>query len=101
MIGMNFLSFLILLIISIVISAIIHYGFKYRVRADFDSFIAKVIFGWIGAWLGTPVLGHWGSFLSYENVYIIPAILGCLALLIAMGELLLTYKCVEEKSKTE
>ena len=98
MIGMDFLSFLILLIISVVVSAILHYGLKYYVRPTFDSFITKVIFGWLGAWLGSPVLGHWFSGLAYENVYIIPAILGCLALLVLMGDLALTFcKTVKDK----
>ncbi len=101
MIGMNFLSFLILLIISIVLSAIIHYGFKYYVRPGIDSFISKIVIGWIGAWLGSPVLGNWLSALSYENVYIVPAILGCLGILIVTGEVALTYKCIEVKSKSE
>ncbi len=101
MIGMDFISFLILLIISIVIAAIMHYGFKYHVRPGFDSFVSKVVFGWIGAWLGSPVFGHWFNGLTYENVYIIPAILGCLALLIVMGDLALTFKKVEEKAKSE
>ena len=101
MIGMDFISFLILLIISIVIAAIMHYGFKYHVRPGFDSFVSKVVFGWIGAWLGSPVFGHWFSGLAYENVYIIPAILGCLALLIVLGDLALTFKKVEEKAKSE
>ncbi len=98
MIGMDFLSFLILLIISVVVSAILHYGLKYYVRPTFDSFITKVIFGWLGAWLGSPVLGHWFSGLAYENVYIIPAILGCLAVLVLMGDLALTFcKTVKDK----
>ncbi len=99
MIGMSFLSFLILLVISLGVSLILHYGFKYHVRPGFDSFVSKVIFGWIGAWLGSPVLGNWFSGLVYENVYIIPAILGCLAILIVMGDLALTFKCVGEKAK--
>ncbi len=101
MIGMNFYSFLILLVISIVVSAIMHYGFKYHVRPGFDSFVSKVIFGWVGAWLGSPVLGNWFGGLAYECVYIIPAILGCIALLIVMGDLALTFKCVEEKAKSK
>lgn len=32
------------------------------------------IAGWIGAWLGSPVLGHWGP--SVNHVYVIPALLG-------------------------
>lgn len=101
MIGMNFLAFLILLVISIVVSAIMHYGFKYHVRPGFDSFVSKVIFGWIGAWLGSPVLGHWFGVLAYENVYIIPAILGCFAVLILLVDMTLTFKYVEEKAKAK
>ncbi len=97
---MDFLSFLILLIISVVCSAILHYGLKYYVRSTFDSFITKVIFGWLGAWVGSPVLGHWFSALSYESVYIIPAILGCLAVLVLMGDLALTF-CKTVKDKIE
>lgn len=100
MIGMDFVSFLILLIISVVVSAILHYGLKYYVRPTFDSFITKVILGWLGAWVGSPVLGYWFSSLAYENVYIIPAILGCLAVLVLMGDMALTF-CKTVKDKIE
>ncbi len=82
MIGMNFVSFIILLVISIVVSAVLHFVFKYYVRPGWYSFISKVIFGWIGAWLGSPVFGYWIEGVNYEKVYIIPAILGSLAFLI-------------------
>jgi len=96
MIGMNFVGFLILLVISIIVSAILHFGFRYYVRPGFNSFISKVIFGWIGAWLGSPVFGHWFVGVQYEEVYIIPAILGSLAFLI----ILIDYtKSVKDTSK--
>lgn len=82
MIGMNFVSFIILLVISIVVSAVLHFVFKYYVRPGWNSFFSKVIFGWIGAWLGSPVLGYWFECVNYEKVYIIPAFLGSLAFLI-------------------
>ena len=86
MIGMGFISYLILLVISVVVSAVLHYGFKYYVTPDFWSFCSKVVVGWIGAWLGSPVLGNWPHrfpFLNYaEQVWYIPAILGSLGLLI-------------------
>lgn len=81
---MSFISFLILLVISVVVSAILHFGLKYYVRPGLNSFISKVIFGWIGAWLGTPVFGSWFTGFNYEGVYYIPAILGSFALLIMM-----------------
>jgi len=84
MIGISFISFLILLVISVVVSAILHYAFKYYIRPGFNSFLSKVIFGWIGAWLGTPVFGKWFEGVNYEEVYIIPAILGSFAILIIL-----------------
>jgi uncharacterized membrane protein YeaQ/YmgE (transglycosylase-associated protein family) len=94
MIGMDFISFLILLVISIVVSAVLHYGFKIYVRPGFGSFMSKIIFGWIGAWLGSPVLGYWFKGLAYHDVYIIPAILGSLALLVIMVDLVKSSKQV-------
>jgi len=86
MIGMDFGSFLVLIIISVVVSGILHYGFKYYVRAGAVSFLSKVVIGWIGAWLGSPVLGHWWEGLNYGQVYYVPAILGSLAALILVVE---------------
>ena len=77
-----FLSFLSLLIISVVVSAILHYGVKYYVTPGPWSFCSKVVVGYIGAWLGTPVFGKWWDGISYGDVFIIPAILGSLALIV-------------------
>jgi uncharacterized membrane protein YeaQ/YmgE (transglycosylase-associated protein family) len=85
MIDMRFLSFLILLVISVVVSAVLHYGCKYYVTPGPWSFASKVVVGWIGAWIGTPVLGTWPRgfpYLRFESIYIIPAILGALGLLV-------------------
>src|SRR5262245_66667257 len=85
MIGMNFISFLILLVISVVVSAVLHYYFKYYVTPGHWSFCSKVVVGWVGAWLGSPVFGHWPSripYLEYGGVWFVPAILGSLALII-------------------
>ena len=56
MIGMDFISFIILLGISVVVSLFLHYVLKYYVKPGLNSFIAKVVLGWIGAWLGTIML---------------------------------------------
>ena len=82
MIGMDFLSFLILLVISAIVSWVLHFGFKYYIVPGWGSYLSKVIIGWVGAWLGSPVLGHWWGFLSYKEVYIVPAILGSIGILI-------------------
>jgi uncharacterized membrane protein YeaQ/YmgE (transglycosylase-associated protein family) len=92
MIGMNFISFFILLVISIVVSAVLHYVLKFYARPGLVSFVSKVIFGWIGAWLGSPVFGNWFAGWGYEKIYIIPAILGSFALIILMVDLVLTVK---------
>ena len=92
MIGMDFVSFVILLIISIVVTLVLHYGLKFYVIPGFWSFISKVIIGWIGAWLGTPVFGKWFVGLNYNEVYIIPAILGAAALEILVVDAVKTFK---------
>lgn len=97
MIGMDFVSFIILLIISIVVSAVLHFVFKYYIRPGIISFISKVIFGWIGAWLGSPVFGYWFEGVNYEKVYIIPAVLGSLALLVILIDCIKSVKGAEEE----
>jgi uncharacterized membrane protein YeaQ/YmgE (transglycosylase-associated protein family) len=92
MIGMDFVCFIVLLVISIVVSAVLHFGFKYYIRPGFDSFISKVIFGWIGAWMGSPVFGNWFEGVELGGVYIIPSILGSLAFLIIMIDLVKSVK---------
>ena len=87
MFGMSFVSFLILLAISVVVSAILHFGLKYYVKKGWWSFGSKIVVGWIGAWLGSPVLGHWWPGLQFEEVYYVPAILGSAALLILAVDL--------------
>ena len=82
MLGMDFIGFVILLVISAIVSAILHYGVKFYVVAGTSSFLCKVVVGWVGAWLGSPVLGHWWDGLNYEQVYFVPAILGSLAFLV-------------------
>ena len=90
MIGMDFVSFLILLVISVVVSAVLHYGLRYYATAGLGSFFGKVVVGWLGAWLGSPVLGYWWEGLNYGQVYIFPAILGSLASLVLAVDLFKT-----------
>ncbi len=87
MIGMDLRSFLMLLLISVAVSAVLHYVFKFYVRAGTGSFLSKVIIGWIGAWLGSPVFGHWPEGLGYGAVYYVPAILGSFALLVLVVDI--------------
>jgi len=82
MIGMDFVSFLVLLVISVVVAGILHYGLKYYVTPGTASFCGKVVVGYIGAWIGTPVLGSWWPGVLYGPIYIVPAILGSLAFIV-------------------
>ncbi len=96
MFGMDFTSFLTLLIISVVISGILHFVFKYYIVPGWWSYLSKILIGWIGAWLGSPVFGHWFEALKIGQVYIIPAILGCLLLSICAVDCIKT--CSTTKS---
>jgi uncharacterized membrane protein YeaQ/YmgE (transglycosylase-associated protein family) len=89
-IGMDFISFLILLVISVVVSGILHYGLNYYVTPGFWSFCSKVVVGWVGAWIGSPVIGNWPHrlpALNYADIWFIPAILGAAAVLIVAVDL--------------
>lgn len=74
MIGMNFGSFLTLLIIGLIATIVMHWVIRYRMLDGIDGFFAKWIAGWIGGWLGIPVLGHW--WFQIHGMYIIPALVG-------------------------
>ncbi len=76
MIGMSFVSFLVLLVLSLIAAVVVHYLLRYRFFQGIDGFVGKWIAGWIGAWLGSPVLGHWFTVVKYADVYILPALIG-------------------------
>ncbi len=77
MLGMSLLSFLVLLAIGTVVAAVFQYVLRYRFLEGIDSLLAKIVLGWLGGWLGSPVLGHW--LFKIGDVYVIPAILGAAA----------------------
>jgi uncharacterized membrane protein YeaQ/YmgE (transglycosylase-associated protein family) len=90
MTGMEFIPFLILLVAALAVSGVLHYCCEYYVTPGPWSFAAKVVVAWIGAWLGSPVLGHWPHrlpFLHYQDVWIVPAILGATAAVILAVDL--------------
>lgn len=91
---MDFISFLVLLIISAIVSAVLHYGFHYYVTPGLDSFISKIVIGWVGALLGTRMLGHWWEGLTYGDVYFLPALLGSAAVLVFTVDFLKSWGSV-------
>ena len=59
MIGMTLREFGVLLVGGLISAAVIHYVVRYRFLPGVDGFLGKWIAGWFGAWLGSPVFGHW------------------------------------------
>jgi len=79
LIGMPFLSFLVLLILSAIAAAVLHWGFRYRLLIGLDGFLGQWMVAWLGAWLGPAVLGHWFDSFLLWNIYILPALIGAFA----------------------
>jgi uncharacterized membrane protein YeaQ/YmgE (transglycosylase-associated protein family) len=91
MIGMNFRALLILFVAGLIAAGVLHYVIRYRFLDGFDGFVGKCIAGWVGAWLGSPVLGHWFERAKLANVYLIPALLGAFVgafVVVAIGKAL-------------
>ena len=77
LIGMGFFPFLWLAIVAVVVSLLMYFLLQVRLMGGPAMNIGV---GWIGAWLGSPVLGYWFEVLSAHGVYFIPAVLGCAGL---------------------
>jgi uncharacterized membrane protein YeaQ/YmgE (transglycosylase-associated protein family) len=101
MIGMNFGSFILLLVISIIVALVLHSWLRYFVTPGPGGFIAKVVLGWIGGWLGSPVFGYWGPGLSSGHVYVIPAVLGSFALVVLAVDAVKAFQNAEEHALEE
>jgi uncharacterized membrane protein YeaQ/YmgE (transglycosylase-associated protein family) len=99
MIGMGFASFLTLLIISAILAAIVH-GAGYRVLSGAEGYFAKLIVGWIGGWIGSPVLGYWGGAIRNGNVHLIPAILGSIAAIFMQVAVLRLFSTMRKPALT-
>jgi hypothetical protein len=79
LIGMPFSSFLVLLLLSAVAAAALHWGLRFRLFQGIEGFIGQWMVAWVGAWLGPAVLGHWFDSATMANIYVIPALLGAVA----------------------
>jgi uncharacterized membrane protein YeaQ/YmgE (transglycosylase-associated protein family) len=79
LIGMSFLPFLVLLVLSAFAAAVVHGAVHYRLFEGFDGFIGQWMVAWIGAWLGPAVLGHWFGSVMLWHIYILPALIGAFA----------------------
>jgi uncharacterized membrane protein YeaQ/YmgE (transglycosylase-associated protein family) len=79
MIGENFTAFLVLLVLGLIAAVVIHYLIGYRCLKGFDGFLGQWFTGWLGAWLGTPVLGHWLAHFQLAGICLIPGLIGAFA----------------------
>jgi uncharacterized membrane protein YeaQ/YmgE (transglycosylase-associated protein family) len=84
---MDFIAFLILLGISVVVSGVLHFGLNYYVTPGPWSFASKVVVGYMGAWYGTLVFGRWWPGFNYQDIYYVPAVLGAVALILVAVDL--------------
>jgi uncharacterized membrane protein YeaQ/YmgE (transglycosylase-associated protein family) len=76
MIDITFWEFLTLAIMSLIATLIVHNWIHYHSARGAEGFWWQWIAGWVFAWLGSPVFGHWVAPLRVQNVYLIPALLG-------------------------
>ena len=79
LIGMPFPPFLVLLVLSAIAAGIVHWGFRYRLFDGWDGYVGQWMVAWVGAWLGPAVLGHWFDSVMLWDIYVIPALLGAFA----------------------
>ena len=95
MLGMSLLSFLVLTLISAVVTVVYHNVLRYRFLEGNDALFGKLIVGWFGAWVGSPILGYW--LWKVDNVYVVPAILGAI---IAIHMNVLAWKALAKLAST-
>lgn len=77
--GMSFVSFVVILIVSAIAAAIVHWGFRYRLFNGVDGFLGQWLVAWVGAWLGPAVVGHWFDAAVIGGIFVVPAFIGALA----------------------
>jgi uncharacterized membrane protein YeaQ/YmgE (transglycosylase-associated protein family) len=79
MIAMSFSSFLTLFVISAVCAFVLHLMLNFKLLRGGEGYLCELIAGWIGAWIGSPVLGYWSWMVPSTRVYLVPAIIGSVA----------------------
>ena len=77
-----FVDFIVLLAISAIVGAILHFWLHYYVTPGLESYFGKLVVGYIGGWLSPWVLGKWFPAVSFSNVDVISAAVGTLAILV-------------------
>ena len=95
-----FVDFIVLLAISAIVGAILHFWFNYYVTPGLQSYFGKLVVGYIGGWLSPWVLGKWFSAISVGNVDIISAVVGTLAILVFAVDIGRMFATVTPKKTT-
>ena len=85
MIGITFSSFLALLVIGAACALFLS-GILQPRPVGTAAYIGQLIVGWLGAWVGSAVVGHWGWIIPTTNVYVLPALISSLAAIYALIE---------------
>ena len=85
MFGMTFSSFLALLVIGAACALFLSRIPQPRPLGT-AAYIGQLIVGWLGAWIGSAVVGHWGWIIPTTNVYLLPAAISSLAAIYALIE---------------
>lgn len=89
---MSFVSFLILLVISLVAAVVHSFGLDVKVRGGIVSFLSQWIVAYIGALYGSSVFGEWFEAVAYADIYILPALLGAVAIVVLAVDVVETFK---------
>ncbi len=81
---MAFQQFLTLVVLSTVVSAILHYGLSYYTTPGTRSFFGKIVIGYAGALWAGALIGSWEFIpgLTIASVPVLPAILGSLGTIV-------------------
>jgi uncharacterized membrane protein YeaQ/YmgE (transglycosylase-associated protein family) len=80
MVYQNFFNFLILLAVTVVVTAAKVVLGKEKPK-PFDLSV-DLVFCYFGAWVGTAVFGRWFEGIAYQDISIIPALLGAISALV-------------------
>ena len=89
MLNLGLDAFLTLLAVAVAVSFIWYYLFKVKLPG---GYFATLIVAWLGAWIGTPILGVLSGKLVYAGIGIVPAVLTSVA------AILLANNCAKSKA---
>lgn len=84
-IGPDFLGFLTLLVVGIVVTLILRFAAGVKIGNGTSDLVTEFVISYVGAWLSRFVIGS-AWFVEVNGVALIPAILGSAALLLVASK---------------